>query len=166
MTETTQARFRLTERDYVRAGALFSRPTKRQWAGLAQLLVLLLGVAVWGPANLRAAAAGGILGGLVFGLAIYSAIIPWQLRGNYRRYKSIQEEQTVSLHEDGLRFSSVDGQGRLSWDKILKWRYSPNYVLIYPMPRLYYVVPTTVVTQGFDLNRLKTALTQHVGPAI
>ena len=161
-----QARFYITERDYVRAGAVFARPTRRFWGALALFVVLGLGLAVWGPHHLRAAVVGGVAGGLIGGAVVRFGVQPWLLRRHYRQYKAIQQEQVVTLRDDGVHFTSADGEARLGWDRILKWRHSPDYVLIYPMPRLYYLVPSTVAAQGFDLERLKDALARHVGPAV
>ncbi|MBH1965850.1 MAG: YcxB family protein [Comamonadaceae bacterium] len=165
MSEPVQARFRLTERDYVKAGALYARPTRRVWFFLVLLLVLAMVCLLLGSPRLRVAAMGGMLAGLLVGLGMHFVISPWLLRRHYRRYKAIQEEQVVSLHDDYVRFSSPDGESRLAWNKVLKWRHNADYVLIYPMPRLFYVVPTVVAGQGFDVDRLKAVLNQKVGAA-
>ncbi|MET4575465.1 YcxB family protein [Ottowia thiooxydans] len=165
MSEPMQARFRLSERDYVKAGALYARPTRRVWIFLVLMLALVLVCLLLGSSRLRFAALGGMLGGLLVGLAIHFVISPWLLKRHYRRYKAIQEEQVVSLHDDYVRYSSPDGESRLAWNKVLKWRHNADYVLVYPMPRLYYVVPTAVAAQGFDVDRLKAVLNQKVGAA-
>src|SRR5690606_25143640 len=157
-------RFHVSERDYVRAGILYARTSGRVRAVLALGLAVLLALAVWGPDGLRSLAIGGALGG-VLGVGAIRLVNPWLLRRHYRQYKGIQQEQTVALLDEGVRFTSADGQGRLPWDKILKWRCNGDYVLVYPMPRLYYLVPVAAVAaQGFDVDRLKAALARHVGP--
>jgi hypothetical protein len=161
-----QARYRISEQDYVNAGRLYARLTPRLWLLAAVGLAVLLALIVWGPSRVRQAAAGGLLGGLLVAALIRWVVSPWLLRRHYRQYKTIQQEQTVTLQDWGLHITSVNGESRLAWDRMLKWRQSPDYVLIYIMPRLFHVVPAAVAAQGFDLARLKALLAQHLGPAV
>jgi hypothetical protein len=165
MSEPMQASYHISERDYVRAGALFGRPSKRFWVVAAVFLVAGLAVAMWGARDVRWVALGGVIGGVLGGLFVPKVVNPWLLRRHYRRYKAAHDEQRVSLSDDGLQFATVDAAGRVPWAKILKWRFNADYVLVYPMPRLYYIIPTSLAEQGFDIEQLKAELTRHVGPA-
>ncbi|MFV0681239.1 YcxB family protein [Ottowia sp.] len=165
MLEAMQARYRITESDYVRAGALFGRSPKWFLVLAVLALVVALAALAWGPGSMRGPILGGIMGGVIGGSLLTQVIRPWMLRRHYRAYKAIQEEQSVVFSDTGLQFISSMGDARLSWDKILKWRFNADYVLVYPMPQLYYIVPTSIATQGFDVDRLKAELACHVGPA-
>jgi len=158
------ARFRITERDYLRAGAFAAQPTRRMRAALLLLGVLIVGVLGFGAGNW-----GEVIGlagvGAVAWLVTAWLFQPWMLRRHYRRYQAIHDEQTVTLLDDGVRFVSAISESRLAWSKILKWRCNADYVLIYLMPRLFHMIPTRIAEQGFDMERLKAALAQHVGPA-
>lgn len=160
-----QARYRISERDYQRAGALSARATPRAWGAMAALALLLLAVVIWGPPQFRWLALLSLFGGAIGWSAMLYLVNPWLLRRHYRRYKAIQDELVVALLDDGLRFTASSGESRLTWDRIFKWRHDADYVLIYSMPRLYHVVPARVTAQGFDVARLKALLTCHVGPA-
>lgn len=160
-----QARYRLSEQDYVNAGRLYARLTPRLWLVVAGGLAVLLATMLWGTPRARAAAVGGLAGGLLVAALIRWVVNPWLLRRHYRQYKAIQQEQVLTLLDSGLHIASPDGEVRVGWDKILKWRCGADHVLIYPMPRLYYVVPTAVAQQGFDVQALTSALARHVGPA-
>lgn len=160
-----QARYRLSEQDYVNAGVLFARPTPGLWLLAAAGLAVLLALMLWGQPPLRHAAAGGLAVGLLLAALIRWGLNPWLLRRHYRQYKAIQQEQVLTLLDSGLHLANPDGHAHVGWHQILKWRCNAHYVLVYPMPRLYYVVPTAVAQQGFDLPALTAALARHVGPA-
>ena len=155
-----QARFHITERDYVRTGALHARLT---WRGRVALVVAGLLLAAW--VMCEPAYVWPILAGVAYVLVLILVVVPWIRRRHYRKYKLLHQEMTVTLLDEGVRFDLPNGCAMLTWDLILKWRYDADYVLIYPMPRIYHLVPATVAEQGFDMERLKAALTQHVGPA-
>jgi hypothetical protein len=90
---------------------------------------------------------------------------PPRLCREYRRYKAMHDEYVVTLLSDRVCITSPSGEFQLVLSKILKWRCNANYVLIYIMPRMFFIVPVRIAEQGFDIDRLKTTLTQHVGPA-
>jgi hypothetical protein len=103
--------------------------------------------------------AAGIILVLVFGQVIISFIA----RSNYREYKTIQESMRVGLRDDGIEFSTPDGGGLMRWEKIFKWRQNEKYLLIYSMPRLYYVIPKKIEESGFHVPTLISALREKVG---
>ncbi len=158
------ARYQLTEDDYLRAGALCARMSVRTRLVIGLIALALVAVALAGPAGPRAAAVGGLIGGVVALALIRGALSPWMLRRHYRRYKAIQDEQAIMLTDDGLQFTSINGDTRLRWDRILKWRKGEAYFLIFVMPRMYFIVPLRVAEQGFDVAGLEAALLRHVGP--
>ena len=159
------ATFRLSEDDYLRAGALAMRMGARHWLVIGVVLAACAALALWGPdAGVRAAGIGGAVGCVLTWLLIRCVLSPWMLRRHYRSYKAIQGEQTVSVRDEGVQFFSDSGESRLRWDKVFKWRRDDAYILVYVMPRLYHLVPRRVAEQGFDIAGLEAALAQHVGP--
>jgi len=164
MSEPMQARFYVTERDYVRAYTLYMGYTHV----LYPLIGVILGVcgAALGTKNeiIQVALWAVIAVGLV--VVVHQFLFfPQMLRRDYRVYKLAHQEQTVTLLDDGVRFDAPSGSTMLAWNVIHKWRCSADYVLIYPMPSMYYIVPCTVAADGFDVERLKAELTRHVGAA-
>jgi len=157
------ARYRITESDYQRAMALAMRsksnmPAVLFLSGMLLVVVTVIANIVWGYF-------AGAIG--VYVLAIALIFPPWKWK-SYREYwQSMPKpnELAVALLDEEMRFSSPDGESPLVWSNILKWRWNKSCVLIYTTPRLFFVIPTTVAEQGFDMERLKAALTQHVGPA-
>ena len=165
MSNATHARYHVSERDYVRVARVHGRLSSNAWKFLTLLLLAALGAAAWRPADWGMAIGGALVGLLAAWVAIHYVVNPWLLRRHYRQYKLMQQEQAVTLAPDAVHFSSTAGDTHLRWDQVLKWRHSPDFVLIYPMPALYHMVPARVADQGFDLDGLKAALAQHVGPA-
>jgi hypothetical protein len=90
-------------------------------------------------------------------------LVPYSARRMYRQYKAIQEPLTYELSEDGLLISSVEGEMTLLWRMILRWRQNDQFVLIYKMPVLFYVVPKSLAQQGFDIPLLVQRLAERVG---
>ncbi|MGB4812805.1 MAG: YcxB family protein [Methylophilaceae bacterium] len=158
-----KATYRISEQDYADTIKLFAKITPRIIIFYLLSVLILIALAVFGSSVLRAGAIGGLIGGLsviIIGRYIISPILA---RRHYRKYKAIHEEFTIELIDKGVRFSSSNGDWKIMWDKTHKWRQNENFVLIYPMPRLYYVIPKSVASQGFDLQALTDGLLQHVG---
>ncbi|RTQ36928.1 YcxB family protein [Variovorax gossypii] len=157
------ATFRISEDDYADAMRLFARPTPLRWALLAAIgLLLLLGALIGGP-GLWPAAVGGMVGMAIVLLAT-RLLTPAMARRHYRKYKAMQAEFQAELLETGLRLASPHGDGTVVWENVLKWRQNDRFVLIYPMPRLYHIVPKSIASQGFDLQGLTQRLERYVGP--
>lgn len=161
-----KATYRISEDDYVNAMKLFYKLSPILIAIFLAVTLVLIGLIVFGSPATQAGAIGGLAGGaivLVVGRYIISPIIS---RQHYRKYKAIHEEMTIELLDDGLRFFSKNGDGKLIWDNMLKWRQNDKYILIYPMPRLYYVLPKSIESNGFDVSLLTSQLAKHVGKPI
>ncbi len=158
-----KATYRISEQDYVNAMKLFARLRPRlvilYLVGALALVVL----ATFGSPALRGGAIGGLIGGFSVALVGRYIISPLLARRHYRKYKAIHEEFTVDLIDDGVRFTSPNGDGKITWDKVYKWRQNEDLVLIYPMPRMFHMIPKSVAIQGFDLQALTDGLLQYVG---
>ena len=70
----------------------------------------------------------------------------------------------IALNEEGIEFSTADSNGMIRWEKFLKWRQNDNYLLVYLMPRMYYIIPKSIEASGFDLAALTSALETNLGP--
>ena len=158
-----EASYTITEADYVSAMRLYQRITPKHGLIYALVAALMLAVAFIGPPVVRDGTLG-VLGGavtaVVFGRLV---LMPWVAKRNFQKYKAIQTPITLRLRDEGIHFSTSDGAGLVTWDKVLKWRKNHRYLLIYLMPRLYHIVPARVAESGFDLARLCGALEENVG---
>lgn len=157
------ATYTISERDYIAAGRLFRRLTRKALMIHLIIAAALLLLAIFAPsAALRGAGVGGLIGGVTVWILMH-LLAPWFARRHYRTYKAIQQPITITLQEDGIRLTAHDYDTLLRWSHLLKWRENAQFILIYPIPRLFYLVPTHIAAQGFDLDALKAALKQHIG---
>ena len=115
--------------------------------------------------HMRPSLIGGLLGGVALVVILRFIVIPMQGRRQYRKYKAIQGEFAIELEDEGLQMTFANGYSLVRWDQTLKWREDEQFILIFPMPRIYYVVPKHVASQGFNVELLRQKLTSHVGPA-
>jgi len=158
-----EAAYRISEDDYVRAMKLYSKITPKLAAIYGVAVIVLLALAIFGAGAIKGGAIGGLIGGAVVAILGKYVVNPILARRNYRKYKAIHEPIAIKLKEEGLELSTADGAGLVRWDKILKWRQNDEYLLIYPMPRMYHIVPKAVAESGFDLASLITSLQERVG---
>jgi len=160
-----KATYRISEQDYVNAMKLFGKFTPRVVLAYFIVALVLALLGLFGSPELRGGAIGGLIGGLVVTVGRY-VVSPILARRHYRKYKAIHQEFGVELAQDGIRFSSPNADGKLTWDQVHQWRQNENFVLIYPMPRLFHIIPKSVAIQGFDLHALTDRLLQHVGKSV
>lgn len=117
-----KATYRISEQDYVNAMRLFAKLTPRLAIAYLVGALALVTFAVFGSPVLRGGAIGGLIGGLAVNIIGRYIISPILARRHYRRYKAIYEEFAVELVEDGVRLSSPDADGKITRDKVHKWR--------------------------------------------
>lgn len=160
-----KAVFRISEQDYVDGMKLFAKVSPRIVAIRCLVGLGLAAACLFGPDEARGFATGALLGGIA--VACFARyLMPVMHRRNYRKYKAIQGEFAVELAEDGIRFLSANSDVKLTWDNVLKWRQNDQWLLLYPMPRMFHMIPTTVASQGFDLQALRERLRRHVGEPV
>ncbi len=159
----------ITEEDYVAAVKLSAIPTrKRRYALL--LLIASLGVlgGLFGATVLQdvaAGAIGGLLGGTLLFLVSHFIWVPYNGRRNYRKYRAIQLEQWLELKPEGIAVGSETSNGIVTWENVLKWREDERFILVYLMPRLFYIVKKALVGEGVDIHGLRRKLLENVGAA-
>ena len=155
--------YTISERDYVRVSRLASKFTAKI-SGIYTIVISAFAlIAFFQLTEGSVISMAGLIGGLVVLAFLRLVLNPLMAKRDYRKYKSIQDPITVKLEDGGVRFVNADNVGIIKWENILKWRQNNRYVLIYLMPRLYYIVPKTVEDSGFDLSSLIEILQQKVG---
>lgn len=161
-----KATYKISEDDYVNAMRLFSKFTTRQVLGFGLAATALVFLGFYGSLVWSAGAVGGLVGGAAVTVIGRYVVSPMLARRHYRKYKAIQEAFVIELVNDGVHLSSPSADGTVKWDQIHKWRQDDDLVLIYPMPRLFHIIPKSVASQGFDLRALTDGLLQHVGEPV
>jgi len=158
-----EAEYTISENDYLRAMKLYAKITPKVAASYILAVAVLAIVALFGPMAVKAGVAGGLIGGAFVIVVGRFFIGPFITRRNYRKYKAIHEPIHVQLKEEGVAFSTVDASGVVRWEKIFKWRQNEHFLLIYPMPRLFHIIPKSIANSGFDLSSLINILESKVG---
>ena len=158
-----KAAFRIAEADYVRAMKLYAKPTWRLIAPISAILLMVIAVIASAPSGDREFLIFCLVALVIWIVVVYGVVSPVRARFHYRRYKAMHDEFTVELVEDGVRYTSPNGEATVPWNNILKWRQNENYILIYLSPRLFHIVPKSIVADGFDIPALINQLTRHVG---
>jgi hypothetical protein len=157
------AKYRITRDDYIKAARLFRKFTPRRIFAYLAVTLLLLIIAFLGPDFVREGIIGGLIGGAIASLVIRYLLFPYLTKRNYRKYKAMHDEFSLQIEENGLRFGSSTGEGLVKWDTIYKWRQNDEYILIYPMPRLYHIIPKAIGKDGFDIQAVAESLCRNVG---
>lgn len=155
----------ISEDEYASAMSLhgrFSSKIKGIYFLAASGLVLS---AVVGSGNTRLIAACALIGGVVGHFVMTRLLNPWRARRSYGKYPLIQRPFLIESESTGVYFKSEDGEMRLKWGDIHKWRESSELVLIYPAPNLFHIVPKRLAEVGLDIALLTSSLEKHVGIA-
>lgn len=155
--------YRISEDDYLKANKLFARLTSRQLIVYSLIVLIILGFAVFGFGVIKQAAIIGLCVGFMIYLVGNYIVSPILGRSHYRKYKAIQDEFEIDLFDDGVFIGSASGSGKVVWSNIYKWRQDENYILIFLMPRLYYIIPKSINASGFNISLLVKQLNHHVG---
>lgn len=156
-------KYRISEDDYVNASKLFGKLTLRQIIIFASAVLLLLISTLFTTGDIKYITLVGVCVGLLYFVIGWYIVSPILVRSQYKKYKAIHDEFEISLLEDGVFIASSSGSGKVLWNTINKWRENDDYILIFPMPRLYYIVPKSLKANGFDMPLLVKQLTHHVG---
>jgi hypothetical protein len=149
--------YRIAENDY--ADAMRFHQWRRVFRWPSAIVPLLLILTAWWLNVVALAVVLALLAAVAGYIGVDNGA-----RRMYRQYKAIQEPMTVELADEGLRLGSAHGEGILPWRMIFQWRQNNQFVLIYTMPSLFYMVPKSVVQRGFDIPLLVQRLAERVGP--
>lgn len=160
------AKYQISEDDYLATMRLHAKITPGWLVVLIGFGVALAMLAILDPADLRAPAMGGLIGGMFAIVIMRLFVAPALSRKHYRNYKAIREQMEVELLDEGIRFTSPHGASTVLWEMVHRWRQNDTYVLIYLMPRLFYIVPKEVASQGFDVTALVQCLSANVGKPV
>lgn len=162
-----KAIYRISESEYVSVMQLDSKPTHRAlmvYLVVATLLFLLILFTL--EKHRVFSAIGGLVGGTLGILAVQYVAVPVLARRQYRKYEFLRGELTLEISTEGIKMSAENGESKLPWKHMLKWRQSDKFILIYVLPKLFYIVPKTLADKGFDVAGLVEKLHKHIGQPI
>lgn len=155
--------YRITEDDFVAATKLSARLTPLRNALVLLVLSGLAVLAIVGGSLSRAGAIGGLISGGLTYLAILHLYNPYLARRNYRKYPAMQQPQWIELTPEGIAVGSDIGEGLVTWKHITQWRENHEFILVYVMPRLFYIVKKAWAQEGVDIEGLRQQLANRVG---
>ena len=155
----------ISESEFVGACKLHGKPTRAIWIFYAVAVLALIATAALGGEHARKLAILGLIGGLFGHLFVAQILQPRQARAQYRKYPLIQKPIEVGVLPNGVSFKSADGEGRLTWESIIKWRENSEFILVYPAPNLYYIIPKRLEASGLDVPAIAAGLEKNVGVA-
>lgn len=159
----TEFQYEITKDDYVKCMKLAAAASKKQWLWLAIGGFVLLLLGLFGPRGLNDVGYFGLIGGAIGYLFTLHIFTPWQAKMDYRKYKSIQHPMAISLADGGYNIKAENGQSNVKWENLLKWREDNNFILVYLAPRLFHVIPKSIVDSGFDLEGFRKLLQDNLG---
>ena len=159
-----EARFKITEKDYVSAIQLSTRQ--------GRLIIYLIIIALFSLAHffiVDVFYATPLLAAILFliacGILCHYVFFPFFWKRQYRKYKMIQDDITLRLENETITITSQDGQTQINLSKMFKWKENSDYVLLYLMPRLFYIIPKRIEASGFDIHELTGLLQKTLGKA-
>lgn len=164
-----EAEFQITEKDYVAAGLLngeMTRKSKYIHYAIDAVLVLLGIVAFYADKIIWAGGLiGAAIGGNLFPYALRGLYAPWYLKRHYRKYKVVKKPISILLLDEGVKFTTSNGEGLLKWEDMHHWRENSSLILIYLAPRIYHMIPKRIEELGFSITKLRNELIENVGIA-
>ena len=161
--QSVEASFTISENEYVSANKLFTKLSIKTLFiyGLVGAAFAVIALVTESPV-LRIGALGAIVGGFIGDLCVRKIFAPMQTKKQYREYKAIQEPVRITTEHSGIKFEAAIGDAMIEWNRIVKWRESDNFLLIYQAPQVYHIVPKRI---GVLADELSKSLVKNVGPA-
>jgi hypothetical protein len=155
---------RITEDDYAKAAQFHEWPQVLRWpSAVMQILAVIFAAWASPPDAAHIVRVLAILWAVLAAVLMY-VIVPYPPPPDVPAIQSYPGAKSLELADEGLRLGSVGDEAILPWRMIFQWRQNNQFVLIYAMPRLFYLVPKSVAQQGFDISLLVQRLAEQVGP--
>lgn len=120
------------------------------------MIIASFGFAYFGEYTVASGLIGAVIGVYLILFLFRKFYTPWYLKKHYRKYPAIQRPMSLSVTDAGVKFMSDSGEGTVAWRDIYKWREGKDLLLIYPAPRIYYMVPKRVDSVGDLCEILKS----------
>jgi len=157
--------YTITEHDYVRAVKLAGIVTKKQLIWLSLLGLLLLLFALFGEKLLRFMGIFGISFGIIgYFLTLY-IISPLIAKRHYRKYKLLHQPLRFTMTDSGYAIKSDSGEINVKWSDLLRWRENNEFILLYFAPKLFHMVPITLIEKEINISEIERKLTDQLGSA-
>lgn len=164
-TDSVRATYTISELDFLAASRLNETPPLRLILMLAVVLAALFAVYWVDYYGFGDLALGSLIGVLLSYAFLHFVGSPYKSKKFYRGFKALHEPFTAQLLPTGVEIASSHGSNLLLWKDIKDWKQNKDYLLLYPKPDVFYVLPKKISEQGFDGRALVQALELYVGKA-
>ncbi len=156
--------------DYLRAQYLHLRP--RPFWERVGIAIVVMGLALLVVAFDRGQAGGPsprfpylLVGSLAY-LALYFCVfVPWRARTLYRRQSGVLSPFRIQADAGGLVVSSEQGEVRLPWMALRKWKESRHLFLIYRSDSLFHLVPKRLFASSEQIEAFRMLLLRYLAQA-
>ena len=155
--------YAITEKEYVNANKLFTKPSKNILAIYLVVDIALISIALTVDSRIvRFAAIGAVVGGIIGHVLVRHLYAPFRAKRQFRSYQAAQETVHLNLATEALNFKSAIGEATIEWERITKWRENAELILIYQTPEVYHIIPKRI---GSIASNLTKTLSSQVGKA-
>ncbi|MFC6842221.1 YcxB family protein [Xanthomonas theicola] len=130
--------------DYLAAQHLHQRrPLRRALTLMAALLLVGMSLAAFGSGDTVPLIGFVLSGGCLIGLALlYGWKLPRKLRRLHAQQAALRHAITYAWDDNGLEVTWSGGQARRPWTDFIRYRESPQVLLLYHNDMLFDMVPT------------------------
>jgi len=163
--------YTITQEDYINGVKLHHAFNRKKsiiyflFASSISISVLLLNHA---PLNFLffLSYAGGILGAFIWIWFYQNFILSMLAKRDYKRYKSIQEPKQLTLSDDALIIDKKRVHVEIAFNTLLHYKENEACMILYTMPRLFYILPKKLEKEGFDFALLRERLAHYNIPKL
>jgi hypothetical protein len=155
--------------DYVAAKKLDARPGRRRALSIRfAFWYVVIGCALvlaW-AFTLDARLLAGIIIGVVIVCILAFAVLPAVFRAMYRRSfhrNSMRKPYRFSWSEQVFVIESDDGEARINWSGVKKWKESDQLFLIYVSDFIFYILPKRAFSDEAAIASLREKLGAPAG---
>jgi YcxB-like protein len=164
-----QIKFTLTPDEYVEAQQYWQRRLAPRWTRIGfgftfwvGLILILFGVLLL----IVSVSLGGILC-IAYGIFLVAwrvLLRKFRFRREFRRSKTLQDERSMDITEEGISTSSSYGEGKLKWDAFSRCVETPHLFLLSIPPRLFHTIPKRAFAPG-EVDAVRQLLEKKIPQA-
>ncbi len=163
--ETTDIDHNATEAEFVAGTRLATWPSLKRWAVYAVGCIGFIAFVFYvdGPTVGRYAifAVPAILITVI--LAAIYIIFPNIVRRSRAKSPVLRRRYILTASQDGISIQEATGSAKLMWTDIIRWRSNRAVTVLFVQPRVIITIPARIGTQGFDIELMKTRLSDVLG---
>jgi hypothetical protein len=96
-------------------------------------------------------------------LAAIYIIFPNIVRRSRAKSPVLRRRYILTASQDGISIQEATGSAKLMWTDIIRWRSNRAVTVLFVQPRVIITIPARIGTQGFDIELMKSRLTEVLG---